>query len=167
VSAAARRHPLLLAAALGAAVLVVVRLLVAEPFLVPSGSMEPTLHPGDHVLVDKLAGPPPRRALIVFHEPGSGALLLKRVVAVGGDEVGIADGVLEVNGRAVREPFVDHRLVDSDYFGPVAVPRGTVFVMGDNRSDSVDSRRFGPIPASAVLGRVTARLWPPARIDGL
>ena len=85
---------------------------MAEPFLVPSGSMEPTLHAGDHVLVDKLAyrsGLPARGDLIVFHRPRTGEIMLKRVVAVAGDQVGIEDGVLHVNGRAKPEPFVDHR----------------------------------------------------------
>lgn len=150
--------------------LLVVRWLVAEPFLVPTGSMEPTLLPGDHVLVDKLAyrhRGPARGDLVVFRAPRTGELLLKRVVGVGGDQVGIEDGVLHVNGRARVEPFVNQRLLDGDYFGPVAVPRGDVFVMGDDRSNSVDSRRFGPVPASRVLGRADLRIWPPGRIGGL
>jgi signal peptidase I len=143
---------------------------VVEPVAVPTGSMSPTLRAGDHVLVNKLAyrfGEPRRRDLVVFRSAASGDLLLKRVVGVGGDRVGVEDGVLRVNGRAVREPFVDRRLVDSVYFGPVRVPGGSVFVMGDRRSNSVDSRTFGPVPRSRVVGRVDARVWPPGRAGGV
>ena len=59
------------------------------------------------------------------------------------------------------ESYVDANLVDGDYFGPVVVPPGRVFVLGDNRSESIDSRRFGPVPLSSVTGRVLRRIWPP------
>jgi signal peptidase I len=137
---------------------------VAEPVRVSSDSMAPTFHAGDHVLVAKVGARshhPHRRDVIAFHLPGSSDLLIKRVVAVGGNSVGIADGVLVVNGRPVHESFVDYNLVDATYFGPVRVPRDTVFVMGDNRSNSIDSRRFGPVPVSDILGRVVLAIWPP------
>jgi signal peptidase I len=162
-------------AAVGAAIAVVVsvlglRALVAEPVRVPTSSMSPTLGAGDSVVVDKLAyrlGSPQRRDLIVFHRPSSGELMLKRIVALGGDRVGIADGVLRVNGRAVREPFVDRRLVDSVYFGPKRVPAGFVFVMGDRRQNSVDSRTFGPVSSASIVGRVDLRIWPPRAVGPL
>jgi signal peptidase I len=146
------------------------RSFVAEPVGVPTGSMAPTLRAGDSVLVDKLAyrfGDPRRRDLVVFHNPASGELMLKRIVGVAGDLVGVEDGVLQVNGRAVREPFLDHRLVDSVYFGPVRVPAGAVFVMGDLRSNSVDSRTFGAVPRSRIVGRVALRIWPLSQAGGL
>ena len=59
--------------------------------------------------------------------------------------------------------MLDKRLLDSQYFGPVTVPRGSVFVLGDHRSDSIDSRRFGAVPTDDVIGRVDARIWPPSR----
>jgi signal peptidase I len=156
----------------GIAIVLLLRTFVVEPFAVPSASMSPTLRPGDHVLVDKLAyrlGDPRRRDLIVFHQPRAdgGELLLKRVVAVGGDRVGIEDGVLVVDGRRVREPFVNRALVDSVYFGPVRVPEGEVFVMGDRREDSIDSRSFGPVRRELIVGRVDARIWPPRALGGL
>jgi signal peptidase I len=129
--------------------------------------MMPTLRPGDRVVVDKLAyllGEPRRGDLVVFHQPRDGGLLLKRVVAVGGQLVGIEDGVLHVDGRAVAEPFVNRRLVDSVYFGPVRVPRDAVFVMGDRREDSVDSRSFGAVPRTLLVGRVDLRIWPPGSL---
>ena len=145
--------------------LVVVRIFVAEPFRIPSESMEPTLRPGDQALVDKLDGHHPKRGqLVAFHSPRNGGeVLLKRVVAVGGDTVGLEDGVLVVDGRKVREPFVDHEAIDSVYFGPVRVRPGTVFVMGDNRANSEDSREFGAVPTSRIMGRAVARVWPPSR----
>jgi signal peptidase I len=82
------------------------------------------------------------------------------VVAVGGDEVGIEDGYLVVNGHTVEEPYVDHRVLDGVYFGPVTVPPGSVFMMGDNRANSVDSRTFGPVRRDTIVGRVMVRIWP-------
>jgi signal peptidase I len=144
--------------------IVVLKVFVVEPFRIPSESMEPTLEPGDQALVYKRSGKPPHRGdLVVFHAPKTGELLLKRVVAVGGDTVGLEDGVLVVNRRKVREPFVDYRSIDSVYFGPVEVRPGTVFVMGDNRANSEDSRDFGAIRTGSIIGRAVARVWPPGR----
>lgn len=152
--------PLVVIALLAALTLV----LLAEPVRVSSNSMSPTYHSGNQVLVQKFgtrAHHPHRRDVIAFHPPGSSELVIKRVVAVGGDSVGIADGLLVVNGTPLREAFVDYNLMDATYFGPVHVATGTVFVMGDNRSDSIDSRTFGPIPVKDIVGRVILRIWPP------
>ena len=70
-------------------------------------------------------------------------------------------GVLVVNGHQVHEPYVDYQLMVGVYYGPFRVPAGDVFVLGDNRPDSVDSRTFGPIPVSRITGRVLMRIWPP------
>jgi signal peptidase I len=148
------------------ALMLAARAWVAEPLRIPSDSMAPTLRPGDHVLVDKTAyrrGDPRPGELAVVRAPGSGELLLKRVVAVGGQTVGLEDGVLVVDGRRPSEPYVDHDAVDSVFFGPVRVPPRSVFVLGDNRADSVDSRSFGALGDEALVGRVATRLWPPAR----
>jgi signal peptidase I len=151
--------PLVLIALLVAFTLIV----LAEPVRVSSNSMSPTFHSGNQVLVQKFgtrANHPHRRDVIAFHVPGSSELVIKRVVAVAGDSVGIADGVLTVNDKPLRESFVDYNLMDATYFGPVHIPPGTVFVMGDNRSDSVDSRTFGPVPVNDIVGRVVLRIWP-------
>ena len=146
------------------AALVLVRIFVAEPFRIPSQSMEPTLRPGDQTLVNKLSGDAPDRGdLVAFHAPRTGEILLKRVVAVGGDTVGLEDGVLVVDGRQVREPYADPKAIDSVYFGPVKVRPGTIFVMGDNRANSDDSRDFGAVPTDRIIGRAVARVWPPSR----
>jgi signal peptidase I len=143
------------AAALVAAVLLL------EPVRVESTSMEPTLRAGDHLLVDERAywrATPRRGDLVVFDRGGS--RLVKRVAAVAGDTVGIEDGVLTVNGRPVTETAIDRRDLDGLYYGPSHVPDGTVFVLGDNRRHSVDSRQFGPVSVGEVRGRVLLRWWP-------
>jgi signal peptidase I len=156
----------LAAGALLIALAVLVRAYVAEPFAIPSESMAPTLLPGDHVLVEKLSshfGSPRRGDLVVFRQPDGGSLAVKRIVGVAGDRVGIEDGILAVNGHRQRESYVDQRQVDSVYFGPVVVPSGDVFVMGDNRADSHDSRDYGAVPTRSLIGRVLVRLWPLVR----
>jgi signal peptidase I len=138
--------------------LVAVGAFVVEPLRVTSTSMEPSLRSGDHVVVDKLSyrlHPPRRDDLIVFRQPDDGRLAVKRVVGIAGDEVGLEDGVLVVNG--INRP-VDHRTIDSVYFGPETVPDRTIFVMGDNRGPSIDSRTYGPIRIDAIVGRV---VWHP------
>jgi signal peptidase I len=146
-----------------ALVVVVTLVALAEPVRVSSSSMSPTYRSGNQVVIAKAGGRahhPHRRDVIAFHVPGSSELLIKRVVGVAGDSVGLSDGVLVVNGQRVHESFVDYNLTDATYFGPVVVPPGTVFVMGDNRSDSIDSRLFGPVPRKDIVGRVVARIWP-------
>ncbi len=151
-----------------AVVLVVLALrFVAEPVRVSSASMEPTFGAGDHLLVRKrLLGGAQAHAGDAVVLRGRGAagpheLLVKRVAAVGGDRVGIRDGRLVVNGVRVTEAYVVHAEVDGTYFGPVTVPDGSVFVLGDNRGDSLDSRDFGAVPTDRLVGTVLVRLWPP------
>jgi signal peptidase I len=142
----------------------------SEPLRVPSGSMAPTIAAGDHVLADKVAyrlRPPRRDEPVVFHAPDSGDVLLNRVVGVAGERVEHRDGVLYVNGRRRAEPYVAYERVDSVYFGPVQVPAGSVFVMGDARASPVDSRDFGPVPEDALVGRAVVRTWPLDRLDAL
>lgn len=144
-----------------------VRPFVVEPFYVSSGSMSPTLRSGDSVLVAKFAyrlAEPRRDSLVVFEGPtDANQVLMKRVVGVAGDTVEVRDGVLFVNGDRKREPYVDHRLTDSTFFGPMGVPEDHVFVMGDDRSNSKDSRSFGAVPEEDLLGEVFVRFWPPGR----
>lgn len=159
-----RRWPWLLVGLLVALVLAWV--FVAEPVRVPSSSMRPTLLPGDQVLVDKVTyrlREPRRGELVVFHPPVGDGLALKRVVALPGDRVGLRDGVLFVSGRPVREGYVDYGSVDGTFFGPVTVPAGHVFVMGDQRANSEDSRAYGAVPEDDVVGRAVLVLWPPGR----
>lgn len=137
-------------------------LLVAEPFTVRSSSMSPRLHSGDQVLAERLTprfGDLTRGDVVVFTAPATSSLMVKRVVALGGDRVGLADARLVVNGRRVGEPYVDLDSVDGVYFGPELVPHGAVFVLGDDRADSVDSRTFCAVSLRSVVGRVLVRLW--------
>jgi signal peptidase I len=132
-------------------------LFVCEPVRIASDSMTPTLTPGSHVVLDKLSyrlRSPHRGELVAFTAPDTGQLTVKRVVGVPGDRVAMEDGVLKVNGAAPREPYVNQREVDSEYYGPVTVPPGSVLVMGDHRGESLDSRASGPVPPSRLVGRV-------------
>jgi signal peptidase I len=146
----------------------IVRPFLAASFFIPSESMSPTLNPGDRVLAAKsayLLDEPARGDLAVFDD-GSGAVI-KRVVGLAGDAVSVEDGVLVVNREPTREPYVDYGLSDSSFFGPVTVPEGHVFVMGDNRSNSRDSRTIGPVSEEDLIGRAVLRFWPLDRAEAL
>ena len=148
------------------AALVVTRVFFFEPFRTDGVSMVPTLRSGDRVLVDKRAYRdrlPRRRELVVFRAPRTGEVTLKRAIGLPGDTVAIEDGVLVVDGRRQAEPYADQDAIDSVYFGPVTVRPGTVFLLGDNRLDSRDSRDFGAVPAGDLIGRVRGLIWPPSR----
>lgn len=135
----------------------VLLLAAVEPLRVTSASMSPTLTAGDHVLVDKLSGgwrPPEVGDLVVFRDPQQRELVVKRVVALGGQTVALEDAVLVVDGNVRHEPQVDLTKIDSTYFGPVTVPPDAVFVLGDNRSESIDSRTYGAIRVDELVGRV-------------
>jgi signal peptidase I len=136
------------------AAVVAVRALLLTPVSVRGVSMEPTVHDGT-ALIARWTDPADLRRgqLVVFRDP-QGTLALKRVVGVAGDRVAIRDAVLEVDDRPVDEPYVDESRIDGTYFGPVTVPTGTIFVMGDNRAPSIDSRAYGAIPFRRVVGRV-------------
>jgi signal peptidase I len=91
---------------------------------------------------------------------------IKRVIAVGGDEIEARDGQVFVNGAAIQEPYLPDGASTSD-FGPVTVEEGMIFVMGDNRSNSDDSRNFGAVPVDTVVGHAFLLIWPPADFDTL
>ncbi|MGW6761967.1 signal peptidase I, partial [Streptomyces sp. NPDC055008] len=144
-------------------VLLLVSRFVAQPFGIPSASMEPALHVGDRVMVDKLAyrfgGEPRRGDVVVFDGTGyfGDGDYIKRVVGVGGDRVRCCakDGRLTINGKPVTEPFLHAGDTPSDVAFDIVVPAGRLFVLGDHRADSADSRDHlgspggGMIPLSA------------------
>lgn len=150
------------------------RAVVVGAFYIPSSSMEPTLTLGTRVLMNRLSYvsvTPQRGEVVVFGSPESvgsyaPAELIKRVVAVGGDTVEGRDGQLYVNGERQIEPYVAEPASTSD-FAPVLVPAEHVFVMGDNRRNSQDSRAFGPVSLDDVRGRAFVRYWPPSNLGGL
>jgi signal peptidase I len=149
--------------AAGAALLMVAAtsgLLPLQPMRVDSDSMTPTVAPGDLLLVRHGQGPVQRGDVVAVTSPLDDGLLVKRAVGVGGDEVAIEDGVLVVDGTPVCEPAIDPARLDGVWFGPVTVPEGHLFLLSDSRDGSVDSRAFGPVPASSLVGTVTGRVWP-------
>jgi signal peptidase I len=145
---------------------------VLEAFRVPSESMVPTLEVGDRFLANKFVyrfWEPERGDIVVFRSvEGGDEDLVKRIVAVAGDEVAVENGVLRVNGEPQVEPYVNKGFPDdSSFFGPTEVPEGKVFVMGDNRANSRDSRFFGPVPIENIEGEAFASFWPPSRVGVL
>ena len=153
--AARRRRWWRLAGAVAVAT-VLVRLLVLTPVGVDGSSMEPTVHDGDVALVWRLgaaSGGLDRGDLVVYRD-GDGDLAVKRVVGLPGDRVAMLDGRLTVDEVVVDEPYVDQSRVDGVYLGRVVVPAGSVYVLGDDRSRSIDSRHHGPVADEAIVGRV-------------
>jgi signal peptidase I len=148
-----------------------VRPFVVEAFFIPSESMVPTLRVGDRVLVNKFIyrfTEPERGDIIVFESvEGGGDDLIKRVVGVPGDEISVRGGKLVVNGEPQKEPYLNRKYPDRSFAAPTTVPEGHVFVMGDNRANSRDSRFFGPVPEKKIEGEAFLLFWPPDRIGGL
>ncbi len=145
-----------------------VRPFVMEAFWIPSGSMIPTLEIGDRVLVNKFIfrfTDPRRGDVIVFESvDNSKEDLIKRVVGLPGDKIAVRGGKLFVNGEPQKEPYTNKRLPDRSFYAKTKVPKNHVFVMGDNRGNSADSRVFGPLPEKNIEGEAFLRFWPPDRI---
>jgi signal peptidase I len=148
----------------------VVRTWVFETFSIPSGSMEPTLMIGDRILVDKLSfqlgGHVSTGDIVVFrrppHEkviPHSIKYLVKRVIGLPGETISSHGGQVYINGKPLHEPFLPKGTITTG-ITMQKIPPGHYFVMGDNREDSEDSRFFGPISGSLIVGKVVARIWP-------
>lgn len=167
--------------------LLVARSTLADHYHVPTGSMEQTLIPGDHVLVNKaayglripftmqvwaLAQDPIAGEVVVFDSPENDIRLIKRVVAVGGDHVVLRNGKLIINGQ----PLSSSNLPDMEQFGDrmvelnlrhgggpdirgMTIPEGHILVLGDHRGSSHDGRYFGTIPVEEVYGRASAVFW--------
>ena len=148
-----------------------VRPFVLEAFRIPSESMVPTLLVGDRVFVNKFIyrfTEPERGDVVVFESVNGGEEdLIKRVVGVAGDEVEVRGGVLSVNEEPQNEPYLNRGIPDDSFFGPTRLSEGEVFVMGDNRANSADSRVFGPLPIENIEGEAFVRFWPPLRIGSL
>jgi signal peptidase I len=131
-----------------------------EPVLVRGGSMRPTLAPGQRIAVAPLLRPPRRGDLVVVESP-RGLELVKRVVGLPGERVRLHAGGLEVDGRAVPEPYLA-----GGPPGQLELELGPAqyLVLGDHRAASTDGRDFGPVGADALLGRVRFAYWPPRRL---
>jgi len=165
-------------------VALLLRTFVLATYSIPSGSMEPTLQIGDRIVVDKLSyhlHGVDRGNIVVFSTPPIAACadpsvsdLVKRVIGLPGETISLANGNVYINGHLLPEPFLPPNLRDDTYPGPAnepfalhhayRIPAGEVYVMGDNRPDSCDSRYWGPIPESTIVGKVDMRIWPLSRI---
>lgn len=164
--------------------IIIVRLFLVQSYLIPTGSMENTLLPGDFVLTQKITyllhhSVPPRGKILVFKYPMSKyRIFVKRCIGIPGDTLKIVHKKVYINGKLLDEPYAVHfdkreitGLKDTfdfqrrwgkrefsenehvrDNFGPIIVPPGTVFVMGDNRDYSYDSRFWGPLPIKNIIG---------------
>lgn len=149
---------------IGGALLVafIIRTFLFTMIRVDGGSMLETLQDGDRLFVtriDVLISGVDRGDIIICHYPDRGRTnFVKRVVGLEGDTVEIKDGVTYVNGEALVEDYIDHPT--SVDFGPYTVPEGKIFVMGDNRANSSDSRYVGAIDEDMIVGRARFRWWP-------
>ncbi len=135
-----------------------IRAFIAEPIRVDGDSMYPTLVHGEHMLVEKVSywfSEPARGDIIICYYPGYTESCVKRVIALGGETIAVRDGAVYINGAPLDESAYWNGTMPADY-GPVTVPDGEVFVMGDNRDESKDSRNpaVGPIPRHKIVGRV-------------
>lgn len=142
-----------------------IRTFVIEARVIPSGSMLPTIQLQDRVIVDKFFfknfGKLQPGDVIVFHPPASAHSsddFIKRLIAMPGDKVQIKNHITYVNDQKLTEPYLQE--APKEDFGPVVVPEGSLFVMGDNRNDSADSRVWGFLPEQNVTGRTLFRYWP-------
>ena len=171
----------------GAVVIVLlIKAYVVNPYRIPSSSMEPTLHcakPGldceasysDRVLANRFIyhfTSPARKDIVVFHTPkaaqqqcGAGGTFVKRIIGLSGDTVRVNDsGKVFINGK----PLNESSYIKPDRLGGESgtwhVPKGDIFVMGDNRRQSCDSRVWGPLKKSELIGKVFFIYWPPSRI---
>ena len=152
----------------------IIRTFIVQAFWIPSGSMIPTLEINDRVLVAKfwnLFFPPSRGSLYVFRYPvDPDRDFVKRMIAIPGDTVDIKNGVVYINGEPTEEPYVKnhdrYNLRPSSVFPkvPFTVPEGKYFMLGDNRSNSQDSRFWGFADISDMRGPVFFRYWPLNRI---
>jgi signal peptidase I len=127
--------------------------------------MQPTLVEGNRILVSRLAytlGSPQRGEVVIFDPPitpASSTPYIKRVIGLAGEQLDIADGKVSINGNELLEPYAKGE-TRATRWAHLQIPSGAVFLMGDNRENSYDSRSFGPVSTSALQGRVILRYWP-------
>jgi len=149
-----------------------IRTFIVQPYVVPTGSMDPTIEIQDRVIALKFTyrfTVPVRGDVVVLDDPtGSVPTLIKRVVAVGGETVDLVDGSVVIDGVVLAEPYT-HGLPSDPMTQPMpyVVPEGHVWLMGDNRTNSADSRVFGAVPLEDIRGKAVFTFWPIDRIGPL
>lgn len=153
---------------------VLVRQFLFQAFYIESRSMEATLEVNDRVLVNRLSykwGDVGRGDVVVFsrlpEDPGVTRDLIKRVIGLPGEEVEGRASAIYIDGVRLNEPYLVAENMDFADFQPVIVPAGELFVMGDNRDDSLDSRRFGTVDVDRAAGRAFMTFWPLQRASSL
>lgn len=165
------------AIAIALILVILIRWLLFKPFIVDGPSMQPNFHTGERVIVNEILydiRSPQRGEVIVFHVPSEGKDFIKRVIGVAGDTVKVEGDVVTVNGEPVNETYIqgaidqahnnnalyNNKNFPNEDFTDGTVPKGHVFVMGDNRSDSTDSRMIGYVPLGDIVGRADLIFWP-------
>lgn len=165
------------AIAIALVLVILIRWLLFKPFIVDGPSMKPNFHTGERVIVNEILydiRSPQRGEVIVFHVPSEGRDFIKRVIAVAGDTVKVEGDVTTVNGEPVNETYIQSAIDEAhnnnalynnkdfpnEKFTDGTVPEGHVFVMGDNRPDSTDSRMIGYVPLGDIVGRADLIFWP-------
>jgi len=146
----------------------IVKTFLVEPFLIPSESMENTLMVGDRIIVEKIGhylGEEYKRGEIVVFQtsPEAEVLLIKRIIAIGGDTVELRDGEVYINGEKSEEPYTREQNttpLNKQVDFPMTIPDGEVLLLGDNRGNSADGRIFGTISEDLIIGKALFRYWP-------
>lgn len=152
----------------------VITTFAVQPYEIPSGSMEETIDIGDRVFSEKISyrfGEPKQGEIVTFKDvTNPSKVLIKRVIAVGGQTVDLQDGKVVVDGVVLDEPYTNGKPsleLNSKITFPYVVPSDHIWVMGDNRTNSSDSREFGAIPVANLTGHAFFRYWPIDRIGAL
>ena len=166
-AAADLQHPNLLRDLIETMVLVSIAFLVVNAligrFRIEQVSMQPNLHEGEYVIVDKVSytfRPPERGEIVVLKNPNPGQPdLIKRIIGLPGETIDVHGGQLSVNGQPLTEPYIKQPMASD--FPAMQLQAGQYFVMGDNRNNSEDSRIFGARPADDIVGRAWIIYWPP------
>jgi signal peptidase I len=168
------------------AIVLAIKAWVVNPYRIPSSSMEPTLQcarpdPGceasfsDRVLACRFCyriWSPHRGDIVVFKTPplaqircGAGGTFVKRLIGLPGEVWSEKDGYVYIDGKKLNEPYIQAGRRDTRTMGPIRIPPGHYFMMGDNRNSSCDSREWGTVPRKNLIGKVVAIYWPPSRIS--